>query len=63
MIERFESEGLVQYFLNNELHRPNGPARMLVGDAVWYLYGKRHRYYGPYSGWLELWFIHGGVIK
>lgn len=40
--------GAVEYRLNGELHRIDGPAVITrEGDEHWYLNGKRHRIGGP----------------
>jgi hypothetical protein len=36
------------YYLNNQLHRENGPAvEYSAGDKSWYKHGKHHREDGP----------------
>ena len=64
MIERNEYEYTVEYTLNKQLHRPNGPAFERVdGFWIWWLYGKPHRYYGPQNYKVEKWYLHGCNIK
>lgn len=63
---------ILDWFMNGEiralnadgkLHKPNGPAAVFLnGDWEWWLYGKRHRYYGPYASWSS-WYRHGKYIK
>ena len=48
------------WYLNNKLHREDGPAiEYANGDKVWYLNGERHRENGPAveysSGETEYW--------
>jgi hypothetical protein len=51
------------YYLNNRLHREDGPAIEFVGgDTVWYLNGKRHRVGGPAvetTSGTKKWFYNG----
>ena len=63
MIMKEYAPGGFKYTLNGRPHRPNGPA--FIGDynaEPWYLYGKRHRYYGP-ALYKNEWRIHGVFIK
>lgn len=51
------------YRLNGVLHRVNGPA-LKMNDlnlymGLWWLFGKRHRYYGPIRPDDTRWWIHG----
>lgn len=58
-IRRFKDR--TEYVLGDKLHRPNGPAREWDGGPwAWYLYGNRHRYYGPARNTrrAEWWFQH-----
>jgi len=67
MIKRNEYEYTVEYTLNRQLHRPNGPASAFEradGFWVWWLYGRVHRYYGPATYMNDnTWMIHGVRIK
>ena len=55
-------EDRLEYQLNGQLHRANGPASLWdTGERFWYLFGKPHRYYGP-SEW-EDWQIHGKYVE
>lgn len=64
-----EHHDYIYYELNNEIHRPNGPAYiwhpLRGGNAYWYLFGKPHRYYGFWAVGPEfqhpqtIWRIHG----
>ena len=52
--------GNMEWFLNGELHREDGPAvEYANGDKVWYLMGKYHREDGPAiekaNGYKEWW--------
>ena len=54
--------GSVKYFLNDKLHRTDGPAiEYNDGYRAWYIYDKRHRLDGPAfecpDGYKEYW-IH-----
>jgi hypothetical protein len=56
------------YKVDGKYHRVNGPAWYDEGSWGWYLFGVRHRYYGPqdhyWSGIIPVnWFIHGDMIK
>jgi hypothetical protein len=50
------------YFVNNKLHREDGPAvEYARGDKFWYINGKLHREDGPameYDGH-KYWYING----
>ena len=66
MIDRIENTcyNRVEFRLNGELHNPSGPA-LIYNDKnlYWYLFGERHRYYGPRESWNQLgWVIHGRRI-
>lgn len=64
MIEHYNSKVTELFKLNDKFHRSNGPTMVWKqsGDWVWYLYGQRHRYYGPQhiDG---IWYIHGKWIS
>lgn len=67
MIEIIETAREISYILHDMSHRPSGPAHFhrMTGHWMWCLYGKPHRYYGPYYGpiEIEIWSIHGGRCK
>ena len=50
------------YYLNNELHRENGPAvESSNGDKLWYKNGKLHREDGPaieYASGSKFWLLN-----
>jgi hypothetical protein len=51
------------YTVNGEFHRANGPAvEWNYGQYDWWLFGERHRYYGP-RGEYDIWYIHGSRVK
>ena len=62
-IVKTEYEDKVEYTLNGELHREDGPAREYSnGDKYWYLHGKLHRENGPaveYSNGYKSWYLYG----
>ena len=72
-IERIELNDRVEYRLNDQLHREDGPAiERVSGTKAWYLNGKRHRTDGPareQSGNKSWWFNgrrhrpHGPAIE
>ena len=63
MLKRIEILGRVEYLLNDEWHRPNGPAIAgKDGKWYWYLNGMYHRYYGRVTVYGN-WCIHGKWIK
>lgn len=57
------SEGMKYYFLNDIVHRVDGPAVMDgAGYEAWYLRGEFHRTDGPAvvaTGGFEAYYIHG----
>lgn len=63
MIKLEDSQDQYRFTLNGELHRPNGPARAWKtgGSCSWWLFGNRHRYYGP--AFLETWWVMHGQVK
>lgn len=66
MIEQCEYHSCTVYLKDGEPHRPNGPARIYRdGSKYWWLYGIRHRYYGPQCKDIygTIWRIHGVLIK
>lgn len=47
-IQTVDSEGSTKYYLNNQLHRVDGPAVIYVhGTEEWYINGQPHRENGP----------------
>ena len=58
-----DSEGNKFWYLNDKLHRVDGPAvECSSGDKYWYLNGKRHRVDGPaveYSDGSGYWYLNG----
>ena len=65
MITRNDEGLFFTYRLDNQLHRPNGPAKIdWCANWSWWLYGKRHRYYGPALSWAgKNWYIKGDWVK
>jgi len=61
------SDGDKEWFLNDKLHREDGPAiERADGDKVWYLNGKRHREDGPAREWADgdkEWFLNGKLHR
>lgn len=51
-----------QYTLGNAYHRADGPALERQDRWAWFLYDKRHRYYGPQHSHYRAWFIHDEQI-
>ena len=52
-----------EYSKHDVPHRPNGPAMEWDnGNYYWWLYGDRHRYYGPANN-ASHWYIHDKLIK
>jgi hypothetical protein len=61
MIE-IDSTGNKWYWLNDDLHREDGPAvEWLDGSKAWFLHGKRHREDGPAIEYKTVreWWING----
>ena len=54
------------WYLNDELHREDGPAVELNnGNKEWWLNGERHREDGPACEWNtgnKYWFLNGGEL-
>ena len=49
---KIDKFGTKRYYVNNILHRENGPAVVYVnGDTGWFKNGKRHREGGPAIEW------------
>lgn len=57
-----ETDNVIEFWCNNQLHRSNGPAVILDDEVIWYQFGKYHRYYGP-SAMYDEWWIHGNFLK
>jgi hypothetical protein len=59
--------GNKRWFLNEELHREDGPAvEYSNGYKAWYLYGKRHREDGPaiiQADGTKEWWLNGEFIE
>ena len=62
-ILEIDSNGTKRWYLNDELHREDGPVHNLVDDdKFWYLYGKFHREDGPAAEYVngnKRWFLNG----
>jgi len=58
--------GTKRWYLNNQLHREDGPAvEYYTGDKAWYLYGQLHRIDGPATEWFngyKSWYFRGKLI-
>jgi len=58
-----DDNGDVRWYLNNELHREDGPAvERADGSRRWYLHGKLHRTNGPAIEWANgthFWYLSG----
>jgi hypothetical protein len=49
-----DNSGTKRYYLNDSLHRENGPAiEYSDGTKFWFLHGKRHRKDGPAVEWTD----------
>jgi len=60
-----DQNGTKCWFLNDHLHRENGPAvEWINGDKSWFLHGQRHRLDGPAVEWAchKYWYYHGKYI-
>jgi|SRR5579859_1064158 len=59
--------GTKRWYLNDLLHREDGPAvKDACGNKVWYLRGRRHREDGPaaeYADGSKAWYYHGKNIS
>jgi hypothetical protein len=59
--------GTKRYFLNDLLHREDGPAiEWSYGNKEWYQYGKLHRVDGPaceYFNEYKYWYFHGKPMR
>ncbi len=60
---RVYAEGYKRWYLNDKLHREDGPAVEWVdGTKSWYLNGKLHREDGPAVEWADgdkEWYLNG----
>ena len=59
---KIDANGSKYWYVNNKLHRENGPACDANGDKFWYVNGERHREDGPameYADGLKFWFVKG----
>lgn len=45
--------GEERYYLNDKLHREDGPAVIYHGTKYWYKHGLRHREDGPATEWYD----------
>ena len=63
---RVYDSGTKWWFLNNKLHREDGPAlEWASGSKCWYLNGERHREDGPACEWSDgskAWYLNGKNI-
>jgi hypothetical protein len=63
MIEIRQIDGVTEYFVDRNLHRPNGPAIIWNESKwAWWLNDTPHRYYGACSD-TGKWWIHGLCVK
>ena len=62
-----DANGSKEWWLNNKLHRTNGPAiEWYDGSKEWWLNGKRHRIDGPAIEWgngSKRWHLNGEEIE
>jgi hypothetical protein len=62
-----DSDGGRSWYLNNMLHREDGPAvERADGTNYWYLNGKRHREDGPAIEWCngtKNWYLNGKLHR
>ena len=60
---RTDADGTKRWYLDNKLHRTDGPAvEYTDGDKHWYLYGKCHRTDGPaieHADGYKRWYLDG----
>ena len=60
---KIDTDGTRFWYLNNMLHREDGPAiEYAGGDKFWYLNDKLHREDGPaieYASGTKLWYLNG----
>lgn len=62
---RYEDNDGVGWYLNDLLHREDGPAIEAIGYDEWYQHGLLHREDGPaVESWLgeKLWFLNGSEL-
>lgn len=64
---RIHSNGTKEWYLDNKLHREDGPAvERADGDKAWYINGKLHREDGPsvvrHNGY-KAWFLNGKKLS
>jgi len=66
-IVKTEYEDKVEYTLNGEFHREDGPAiEYTNGSKYWYLNGKLHRVDGPaveYADGDKFWYLYGELHR
>jgi hypothetical protein len=57
------TDGTKQWYLNDKLHREDGPASEWAnGTKIWYINGELHREDGPAyenADGMKLWYLHG----
>jgi len=62
-IERKEFEDRIEWWLNGQRHRADGPAcEWADGSKTWWLNGRRHRADGPACEWFngtKKWWVNG----
>lgn len=65
MIKVTQEDDRIYYRLNGVYHRPNGPAVDIRKGytSYWFLFGNRHRYYGPASTANDWFWIHDERVK
>ena len=63
---RVHDDGYKEWWLNNQLHREDGPAvEKTNGYKAWYLNGKCHREDGPAIEWIDgykEWWLNGKQV-
>jgi len=61
--KHIDKDGTIRYYVNNQLHREDGPAMEWVdGYKSWFLNGKLHREDGPaieYADGSKEWWLNG----
>ena len=64
---KVNSIGDKEWFLNEDLHREDGPAiEKINGDKYWFINGKRHREDGPAAEWVsggKQWWLNGKLHR
>jgi hypothetical protein len=62
-----QRDGTKKYYLNNELHREDGPAvEFSCGTKYWYVNGQLHREDGPAKEYVSgdrYWYLNNGLYK